>query len=171
MTGRTVIETQRLILREATAEDAAFMLKLLNEPSWRRYIAEHSVATLEDAVTYLVERYLPAYASGFGLWIAELRAGGLPVGVCGLVRRPYLDDMDIGFAFLEACWGQGYAREAAESVVAYARRALGASRLLAITLPDNRASIALLERLGFAFERAIQPPDDAQTLSLYVLEY
>jgi RimJ/RimL family protein N-acetyltransferase len=171
VTGRTIIETTRLTLREATLDDAAFMLRLLTEPSWRRYIAEQDVETVDAAADYLAQRYLPAYASGIGLWIAVSRTDPRALGVCGLVRRPYLDDLDIGFAFLESCWGQGYAREAAEAVVDFAHRALGATRLLAITVPHNQASIALLERLGFSFDHTIRPPDSSETLSLYALDY
>lgn len=168
--GPEGLETDRLLLREAVAGDAAFLCRLMNEPAWRRFIGEHTVTTAEDAEAYLVERYYPAYRQGIGLWIVALRQRGapaLPIGVCGLVQRSYLPDPDIGFAFLESYRGGGYAFEAAAAVLDLARTRLGAVRVAAITVPDNRASIRLLERLGFHYAGTVVPPDGNAALSLY----
>lgn len=168
------LETERLLLREACASDAPFLCRLMNEPDWRRYIGEHSVATPEDAAVYLAERYYPAYRQGIGLWMVALRqSGGADpcIGVCGLVQRSYLEDVDIGFAFLAAYRGGGYAREAAQAVLKVARTRLGVDRVAAITVPDNRASIGLLERLGFRYARAVVPPEADRAVSLYELSW
>lgn len=164
------LATDRLLLREAVADDADFLCRLMNEPAWRRFIGEHAVTTPEDAAAYLAERYYPAYRQGIGLWIVALRqqdAPAVPIGVCGLVQRTYLPDPDIGFAFLEAWRGGGYAFEAAMAVLELARTRLGAARVAAITVPGNHASIRLLERLGFRYAGSVVPPDASAALSVY----
>ena len=164
------LSTDRLLLREAVAGDAAFLCRLMNEPAWRRFIGEHSVTTSEDAAAYLVERYYPAYRQGIGLWVVALRQQdglAVPIGVCGLVQRTYLPDPDIGFAFLEAYRGGGYAFEAAAAVLELAFTRLGAARVAAITVPENHASIRLLARLGFRYAGSVVPPDASAALSVY----
>lgn len=165
-----VIQTGRLALREAARDDAHFMLRLLNEPSWRTFIREHSISTREQAAEYLEERMIAAYRSlGFGLWIVELREGRCPVGICGLLKRDNLGDVDLGFAFLERFWGRGYAYEAARGSLEYAATRLGATRVLAITVPGNTRSIAVLERLGFKYESEFSHPGSDEVLALYAI--
>ncbi len=150
----TVLETPRLRLRRLDHADAPFILRLVNEPSWRQNIGDKGVRTLEDAVRYLTEGPLAMYARhGFGLYAVTRRGDDAPIGLCGLIRRDTLPDADIGYAFLPEFWGQGYAREAAVATLDHARRDFALPRLLAITAPHNAASIRLLEQLGFALER------------------
>ena len=149
-----LITTPRLALREFTAGDADFILALLNEPSFLQHIGDKGVRTLDEARAYIETGPRASYARfGFGLYAVELRDDGQVIGMCGLVKRDALDHPDVGFAFLPRYWSKGYAFEAAAAVLQHARSALGLTRLLAITSPGNTASIQLLGRLGFCFER------------------
>jgi RimJ/RimL family protein N-acetyltransferase len=158
-----VLETVRLILRRLSAGDAAFILELVNDPGWLRFIGDRGVRTLDDARQYILSGPVDMYERlGFGLYAVELKDGGAAIGMCGLIKRDTLPDIDLGFAFLPRFVGQGYASEAAAGVLAYARRALGLSRVLAITSPDNDRSIRLLERIGFRFQGMLQLAEDDQ---------
>ncbi|HEX3282956.1 MAG TPA: GNAT family N-acetyltransferase [Pyrinomonadaceae bacterium] len=151
-----VLETDRLILRRLSLEDAEFILRLLNEPSWLQFIGDKGVRSLEDARSYILQGPLEMYSRlGFGLYLVELRNEGLPIGMCGLIKRDSLPDVDIGFAFLPAYWGKGYAYEAASAVMAHGKE-LGLNRIVAITSPDNDSSARLLEKLGLRFEEMLQ---------------
>jgi RimJ/RimL family protein N-acetyltransferase len=163
-----VLETRRLRLREVTPDDASFILLLLNEPGWLRYIGDRGVHTLDDARRYLDEGPRRMYAQhGFGLWLVERREDALPLGLCGLIRRETLPDVDIGFALTESQQGHGYAFEAAAATLDYARDALRLRRVVAIALPDNVASTRLLDRLGLRLEGTIRLATDAEVLNLY----
>jgi [ribosomal protein S5]-alanine N-acetyltransferase len=163
-----VLETERLVLRRATAEDAEFILKLLNDPSWLRFIGDKGVRTLDAARGYISNTLVAMYERlGFGLYLTELKGGGVPVGVCGLIKRDSLEDVDIGFAFLPEFRGKGYAYESASAVMAYGKRAFGLNRLAAITSPDNYSSVRLLEKLGFRFEGRVRLPGDSSEVSLF----
>ncbi len=164
-----IIETERLNLRRLNEADAAFILELLNEPSFRRNIGDRNVRTEEDAVRYILQGPVDSYAQhGFGLWLVELKnMEGTPAGICGLVKRDALPDPDIGYAFLPRFWGQGYAYESAAAVMRYARDVLGLGRVLAITNPDNAVSIKVLEKIGFAFERRVRLSEGAPEIMLF----
>ena len=163
-----VSETARLAIREATAADALFFLALMNEPAWHQFIYSHSIDTCEKAADYIEERVIASYQSlGFGLWVVEKRDEAKPIGLCGLLKREVLDAIDLGFAFLSAYEGQGFAKEAAIESLDYARRVIGAPNVLAITDPCNARSIKLLEALGFVYKSGFSYPDSAEVLSLY----
>ena len=165
-----VLETARLRLRELSVGDAAFVLELVNEPGWLRFIGDKGVRTLDDARKYVEDGPAASYRKhGFGLYLVEEKASGVPLGICGLVRREELDDVDVGFALLERFQGRGYARESAEAVVDLARSRFGLARLVAITDPGNEASIRVLERIGFSFERRLRLRADGAELALYAL--
>lgn len=154
----TPIETERLLLRELTVEDDAFILELLNDPDFIRYIVDRGVRDLEGAREYILAGPVASYREhGFGLYLVALKETGTPVGMCGLLRRETLPDVDIGFAFLHRYRGQGYAYEAASATVDHAR-ALGLQRLVAITTPDNERSIRLVDRLGLRYEGVVHLP-------------
>jgi len=147
------IETDRLLLRELTVADAPFILALLNDPDWLRHIGDRNVRSLADAETFIVDRLMAHYRErGFGFWLAVSKTNGAATGLCGLIKREGLDDIDVGYAFLPAYRGLGLAFEAAEAAVAYARDRLGVKRLVAITGEENIASARLLERLGLRYE-------------------
>jgi len=163
-----VIATDRLTLRWLSTDDAAFILELLNEPSWLQFIGDKGVRTLDDARDYILKGPMDMYARlGFGLYLTELAEDGVPIGICGLIKRDSLDDVDIGFAFLPRFWAKGYAYEAAAAVVAYGKNVLGLRRIVAITTSDNHRSAKLLEKLGFRVERMIRLANDAQELRLF----
>jgi [ribosomal protein S5]-alanine N-acetyltransferase len=162
-----VAETQRLILRRLTAADALFILRLVNEPSFLRFIGDRGVRSAADAEEYIQRGPVASYERfGFGLFLVELK-NAEPIGICGLLQRESLPDADLGFAFLPEFSGQGYALEAAAGVVNFAARNLGLKRIIAIALPDNDRSIRLLEKLQFKFERNLRLPDDDQELLLF----
>ena len=166
-----VLETDRLVLREYTPDDATVVLALLNEPSFLRYIGDRGVRTLDDARAYLRNGPLASYEkNGFGLYAVERKDEPGVIGQCGLLRRDGLDDPDIGFSFFPAHWGQGYAYEAARAVIVHGQKTLGLRRIVAITSFDNDASIRLLEKLGFRFERTLRIPNDDEELRLFALE-
>ena len=167
----TVLHTDRLALRPLTEADAAFVLGLMNEPSYLRFIGDRGVRTVEDARGYLRDHPIRSYAEhGFGLYRVERKADAVPIGVCGLLKREALEDVDVGFALLPAYWSQGYAFEAARAVIDHGLKALGLRRVVAITTVDNAASIRLLERLGLRFERMVRMPDDDEDLRLFALD-
>ena len=155
------LRTPRLRLRELTAADAPFILALLNDPAWIRFIGDRGVRSIEDAEAYIDRGPRASYAlHGFGLDIVTLTASGTPIGICGLLKRASLPEPDLGFAFLPGYRSQGYAFEAASAVRDFARGNLQLSSLIAIVHPANRASIRLLEKLGFVFERMMTMPGD-----------
>ena len=167
-----IIKTQRLTLREATIEDATFILALLSEPAWHQFIASHSIDSLEKASEYIEEKMLASYREhGFGLWLVESIAESTPVGICGLLQRDTLPHPDLGFALLSQHWGQGFAFEAAAACLAYAQDTLSLQQLLAIAKPLNQRSIALLEKLGFRYESGFSHPGSDEVLSLYARQF
>ena len=149
----TIVETERLALRRFEPSDAPFVLRLLNEPSWIEHIGNKGVHTVDDAAKYLVAGPIAMYERiGFGLYLVELKESREPIGMCGLIKREALSDVDVGFAFLPEHWGCGFAYESAAAIVDYGRRMLGLSRIVAIVSKTNPRSARLLERLGFACE-------------------
>lgn len=166
----TILTTPRLVLREISPDDdAPFILALLNEPSFLEFIGDRGVRTLDDARRYITEGPVASYARhGFGLWLVSLQEGGEKIGMCGLLKRDALEDVDIGFAYLPAYWSRGYGIEAARAVLAHGRQVLGIPRIVAITAPHNEASGRLLERLGLRCERIVHLPGHAQESRLFV---
>jgi RimJ/RimL family protein N-acetyltransferase len=163
-----VIETPRLRLRHLHAEDSAFILRLLNDPGWLRFIGDRGVRTMADARKYIVDGPIAMYARcGFGLYLVERTADGAPLGMCGLIKRDSLPDVDIGFAFLPEFSGQGYAHEAAAAVMTYGKNTIALKRIVGITSHDNERSIKLLEKIGLRFERAVRLPKDEEEISLF----
>jgi RimJ/RimL family protein N-acetyltransferase len=152
----TILETERLSLRQLTVDDAQFILTLLNEPSFLRYIGDKQVRNLEDARQYILNGPVASYdRNGFGLYLVALKESYTPIAMCGFLKREELPDPDIGFAFLPEFWNKGFAFEAAAAVLQHAREKLGLQRVLAITSLDNEASIKLLQRLGFRLDSVI----------------
>lgn len=163
-----VLETARLSIRRMTPEDAAFILDVLNEPSFIQNIGDRGVRTVPEAERYLEQGPLASYEKhGFGLFLVELREDQTPIGICGLLKRPELDDVDLGFSLLPKYWSCGYALEAARAVMDYARDVLNLKRVVAITALPNEASARLLGKLGFTFERIISFGDKREPLKLF----
>ena len=166
-----VLETDRLNLRRISTDDAEFILQLLNEPSFLQFIGDRGVRTLDDARNYIRNGPMASYERfGFGLYLTELKEPRVPIGMCGLLKRDTLEDVDIGFAFVPQYWKQGYAMESAAAVMAHAKDALGLNRLAAITSPENETSIALLLKLGMRFEKLTRLTDEAPEIKLFVCD-
>ena len=161
-----VLETERLALRWLTAEDAPFILELLNDPAWLRFIGDRGVRTTEQARKYIMNGPIAMVERlGFGLYLTQRKSNGVPMGICGLIKRDGLDDIDIGFAFLPQFCGNGYAFEAAAAVMVHGKTTFGLRRIVGITSSDNTGSIKLLEKLSLKFERMVRlPKDDNETM-------
>ena len=163
-----VLQTKRLRLRRLSVGDADFVLRLLNEPSFIQNIGDRGVRTIEDARGYILNGPVASYEKhGFGLWMVEAKQSGAPIGICGLLKREVLEDVDIGYALLPEFWSKGYALESATAVLSYAREALGLKRVLAVVNPDNLSSIRLLEKMGFVFEKMVRLSEDADEIKLF----
>jgi RimJ/RimL family protein N-acetyltransferase len=165
-----ILETERLSLREFTADEAPFVLELVNEPSFIQNIGDRGVRTLSDAVRYIEAGPISSYArNGFGLYVVTLKESGESIGMCGLIKRDALDDVDIGYAYLPRFWSKGYAVEAALAVKEQGRT-LGLKRLVGVTDPANTGSIRVLEKIGFRFERMVNLSADDIDLKLFVID-
>lgn len=163
-----VLETERLFLRELSLADAQFILTLLNEPSFLRYIGDKKVRDISGAEQYILNGPIASYKEhGFGLYAVELKESGTPLGICGLLKRQELAEVDIGFAFLPDFWNRGFAFEAAAAVMKHAEDTFKLKRIVAITSLDNDASIKLLDRLGFTFEGATKLSKDGEDVKLF----
>jgi RimJ/RimL family protein N-acetyltransferase len=163
-----ILETDRLQLRMLTVDDAEFILRLLNQPSFIQNIGDRGVRTVDDAREYILKGPIASYEKfGFGLWMVETKSSTAPIGICGLLKRDVLEDVDIGYALLPEFWSQGYALESASAVMLYARDRLGLERVVAVTNPDNQSSIRLLEKMGFKYERMVRLSEDAPEIKLF----
>lgn len=164
----SVLQTERLVLRKLTGADAGFVLDLLNQPSFLKNIGDRGVRSIAAAEQYIRDRVIESYERlGFGMFAVELQADRVVMGLCGLVKRDELPDVDIGFAFLPQFWSQGYAAESAAAIVRYAFDRLELRRLVGIANPDNIGSIKVLEKIGLRYEGMIKLNDDSKEICLY----
>ena len=167
-----ILETERLILRQASIDDAEIILTLLNEPSFIRNIGDRGIRTLSEAYDYILTRFIASYENhGFGMYLVLMKETGAPAGICGLVKREGLDDVDIGYAFLPQHWSRGYASESALAVGEYARDTIGLNRLVGITDPENHASVRALKKIGLKFEKMVRLAEDDIDLKLYSIDF
>ncbi len=151
-----IIETERLYLREFKIEDAAFLIELLNSETWIQFIGDRNVKTVKNAQKYILEKICLSYKiSGFGFYLVLLKEENTTIGMCGLVKRDFLDLPDIGFAFLPEFTGLGLAFEAANATLNFAKDKLALLEIAAITTQENSKSITLLKKLGLQFEKTI----------------
>lgn len=166
-----LLETERLVVRPMTEGDAAFYLAMLSDPDFKRHIADRGVRDMEGAVANMRERVFASYeAHGFGMWLVCRRDTGEAVGMAGLVKREFLADVDLGYAFLPAGRGAGFTTEVCRGIMDHAARVFGLTRLAAIVSPGNAASIRVLQRLGFAHTGQIQFPDGGDICEHYLAE-
>ena len=166
----SILETERLDICHLTTEDAPFIRQLVNTPEWLQYIGDRNVYSTDDAVNYIMNGPMKSYErNGFGLSLVKLKSGGEPIGICGLIRRDSLDDVDIGFAYLPDYVGKGYAFEAADAMLKYGMDELKLTRIVAITIDENKRSIKLLEKLGMAFESVTVDPVSNEELMLFAI--
>jgi [ribosomal protein S5]-alanine N-acetyltransferase len=165
-----VLETDRLKLRELIFQDALFIIELLNSPGWLQYIGDRGVQSEDQAQMYIQNGPIKSYLdNGFGLYLVYEKSSGLPVGLCGLIKRETLDHPDLGFAFLPEYMGKGYAFEAAKGVLEYAKSNLILNEIVAIVQSNNTSSIRLLNKLGFKFIGYFMHSDGKDKLELYEL--
>jgi len=166
------LNTERLLVRGFDTNDAEFILELLNQPSFIQFIGDKGVRSVDDARNYITTGPIESYRRhGFGLYLVELKDRKVPIGMCGVLKRESLPDPDLGFAFLPEYWGKGYAFEAASAALDQARDFFKLARILAITNPDNDASIKLLAKLGFQFERVMKLSTDSDEVKLFSLMF
>jgi RimJ/RimL family protein N-acetyltransferase len=167
----TVLETERLLLKQLSYDDCEFIVELVNEPLFKQYIGDKNVSTLDDARRYLREGPIGNYEQhGYGLFLVSTTDSGTPAGICGLIKREEFDDPDIGFAFLKRFRESGYAFESSVAVLEYAFATLGLRRIIAMADPENVRSVTLLARLGFRFEREVRMAADDHDISLFALQ-
>lgn len=163
-----IAQTRRTTLRELTPEDAAFILDLVNQPSFLANIGDKGVRTIEDAEEFILDGpWRRGQPDGYGQFLVELKSDGRPIGVCGLLYRERLDVSDVGCAFMPEFWRQGYALETATAVMEYGRSVLGVDKIVGLTAEHNHASIALLGKLGMRFEKTVKMTDDDPGTPLY----
>jgi len=163
-----IVETKRLIIRKITIEDAVFILRLVNEPSFASNIGDKGLKNLHDAERFILEGYWTNQeCPGHGMFLVELKDEGVSIGGCGLLYRKNLDVTDIGFAFLPEYWNRGFAYEAAEAILKYGRSDLGIAKIVGLTTEDNFGSINLLKKLGMDFEKTVKMFDDDPGTVLY----
>ena len=165
------LETPRLTLRRLEAGDTSFVVGLLNQPSFLANIGDRGVRNETDAQRYLLEGPMAMYARhGFGLWHVAQKSDGASIGMCGLLKRDNLPDVDLGYAYLPDYWGQGYAFEAAAATLRHAAAKFGLARVIAVVSQGNSGSIRVLEKLGMRFERLFPMHPDEPEVRLYGIE-
>lgn len=163
-----ILETERLEFHHLSLADVDFIIELLNTPGWLQYIGDRGIKTEADAMDYIMMGPVKSYhEKGFGLWLIKLKGTGTSIGLCGLIKREYLEDVDIGYAFLPQYFGKGYAYEAAKAALELAKSQYHLKRIVAITSKDNERSIALIEKLGMHFEKMIFIPNDPEELKFF----
>ncbi|AKU24095.1 GNAT family N-acetyltransferase [Massilia sp. MB5] len=167
-----ILATARLTLRTLETSDAPFFLQMINDPSWIENIGDKGIRTVAEAEKNIEQGpVLMQRRLGYSLYLVERSSDGVPVGLCGLIKRDALPDADIGYAIWPEYWGEGYAYEAAAAVVLHARDSIGLVRLLGITSPQNLRSNNLLKKLGLSFVRVVRFKDDGSDTNLYSLEF
>ncbi len=169
---KKILETERLALYEFGVNDAEFILKLVNSEGWLHFIGDRNIHSVDDAKLYLLNEIMKAYQElGFGFWRIQLKDSHTTIGMCGLTKRLYLNDPDIGYALLPEFTGRGYAQEAVAATLQYAHQSLYLKRILAITKPDNVRSVKLLQKLGVNFEQMMVLPVHANAMQLMAINF
>jgi len=163
-----IVKTARLQLRSLNIDDAAFILRLVNEPSFKSNISDKGVRNLDDAIRFILEGpWTTQKKEGYGQFLIELSSNRQPIGVCGLLYRDSLDVSDVGFALLPEYWGRGYAYEAAAAVLKYGHSTLRIDKICGLTSARNRASIRVLEKLRMKFVKIVKMSADDPGTVLY----
>lgn len=164
------IETERLIMHLSNINDAEFFLELYNSPKFIEFIGDRNLRTKEDAENYIRERFIPHIeAHGFGNYTVQLKENGMKIGAVGIFKREGLEIPDIGFSFLDAYIGKGYAYESAKKLLEVAQSHFGLAKVSAMTTDSNIASQKLIKRLGLSFKGYEKIPGDAENLRYYKL--
>jgi [ribosomal protein S5]-alanine N-acetyltransferase len=168
LANKKILTTNRLILREAKPSDTQFFYELLNSPKWLKFIGDREIKTLKNAEDYIKDKLISSYnTNGYGLYVYELKESNIPIGICGFIKRDYLDSEDIGFALLPEYERKGYTYEISIAVLDYGENKLCINNVYAITSKENVASQELLKKLGFNFKSYINEPETGEELALY----
>lgn len=167
---KEVLVTERLKLTEWQAEDADFILKLVNTDGWLENIGDRKVYNLTDAKKYIKKLRLPYGSYGYGFYALRLRESNEIIGMCGIIKRMGLSDPDLGFALMPEHEGNGYIYEMSSAFIKHSFVKLGLTRVVAITTPSNTRSIKVLDRLGMKYEKDVQLPNDSEVLRQYAHE-
>ncbi|MEL6381442.1 MAG: GNAT family N-acetyltransferase [Cyanobacteria bacterium J06626_18] len=163
-----LIETSRTVVDRIMLKDAPFFVALLNSPDWLRYIGDRNIANVNDACQYLQNSFLRSYEdNGFGYYIVKTTPDRIPIGICGFLKKPNLENPDFGFALLPEYYGRGFAIESCRAILDYGIRAFGFSILDAVITLDNDRSMRLLEKLGFNRCGTIAGDHAGNLLALY----
>lgn len=147
----TIIETERLILREFSAEDARGMFELNNDPEVLRYTGDEPFLSETNAQQFIFN-YDHYQRNGFGRWTCLLKPSSEYVGWCGLRYSEQSKEVDIGFRFMRQYWGRGLATEAAKACLKYGKEQLGLQKIVGRACRDNGASIRVLEKMGMQWD-------------------
>ncbi|WP_159022305.1 GNAT family N-acetyltransferase [Formosa sp. L2A11] len=163
-----ISSTERLHIQELNTDDAPFILELLNTPNWIKFIGDRNINTIQAAANYITNNHLKSYReNGFGFYKLLLKSEDLkPIGCCGLIKRPELEGVDIGFAFLPTYEGKGFGFESASEILKLAETKFKLNEVVAIVAPENPNSIKLLEKLGLIYQKRIVPFSDGKELLL-----
>lgn len=163
-----LFQTERLRIRKHILSDALFIFELLNSRGWIENIGERNVKSIEDAETYLNDKIISEYESiGYSMYAIELLSTGKIIGQCGVMKRPYLEHPDIGYALLEPHWNKAYASEACRGLVVFAKEVLQIEKLMGFVDKNNKASARILEKVGMQFVKDFYLENDDTKLSLY----
>lgn len=172
MAQEHLCQSERLSIDLISTQDTAFIVELVNSPGWLKYIGDRKVYSEEDAKGFIENRlWAHQEKHGYGTWKVSLKEDMKAIGVCGFVKRDYLDDADIGFALLPEYQGSGYMSEAAMACLEFGKEQLGFRKVMAISNCDNLASHRLLGKIGFVNEGKILPPDEHEEIFLFSREF
>lgn len=164
----TVFETERLVIKQVSLEDSDFIFRLLNSPNWIEFIGDRGIETEEDARSYIQKSLIDSYEKrGYGLYKMCLRENDVPIGICGFLKRDYLENVDIGFAVLPEYEGKGYTLEASKSMLEFGKLKLNMDTILAITTKENIKSRNLLQKIGLTEVGKIKPNEKNEELLLF----
>tara|TARA_R110002050_G_scaffold56512_3_gene127142 strand:- start:104037 stop:104540 length:504 start_codon:yes stop_codon:yes gene_type:complete len=153
-----ILATERLILEKVVLEDAVFFIKLLNSPNWIKFIGDRRIKTIKESIAYIENSLMSSYQqNGYGLYKMCLRDSREPIGICGFIKRDYLENADIGFAILPEFEGKGYTYEAASATLVYGKTELKLEKILALTTEENKKSRYLLSKIGLTKIGSVKP--------------
>ena len=168
-----ISSTERLHLAELNTNDAPFILELLNTPNWLKFIGDRKINSITDAEDYITNHHIKSYReNGFGFFKVLLKSeNAIAIGCCGLIKRPELDSVDIGFAFLPEYERKGFGFESASAVIELAKEQYKLDEVLGIVLPTNPNSINLLEKLGLNYKKTVTLFENKEELLLYSIRF
>jgi [ribosomal protein S5]-alanine N-acetyltransferase len=153
-----ILETDRLILRHYTEDDAPAFFQLNSDPEVMRYVPDQPIIDVDEARKTLVAYPIADYSRhGYGRWACCLKATGAHIGFCGLKHLPETGEVDLGFRLMQEQWGKGLATEAARGCVQYGFAELHLHEIVGLSHPDNHGSISVLEKIGMQFTGIVSP--------------